>query len=569
MSAQTSDSPLRVVLLLDAPSLARWAASIVSEMREDPKIHVVGVVYDDRNSASGGATVPRRSFVSRLANAWRHRDSVLLNRYLRFDARRYPAIGTDPFEEIDVTSILGDLPTILARPSRKRFSDYFDEPSLTELRALAPDVCVRFGFRILRGEILGLPRFGVWSFHHGDNRVNRGGPAGFWEVLLGWRATGAVLQRLSEDLDGGVPLARTWIATNPISVHQNRIELFAAAAPLLMRKLRDVQRRGQSALAPTRGEPTFVPYSDRLFVAPTVWQLALGILRISWRLTARKWHAMRYVEQWQLEMAIDTRKAAANNVPQSAPFRGKQLTPPMDRFWADPFPVLHQDRRFVFFEELVHTEGLGRIVVMEIGLDGACSPARVVLKRPYHLSYPTVIVYGGEHYLLAEMAAHGRQELFRATNFPYEWEYACDFDLDQVVVDPTILEHDGLWWLFVGTAPSQEAVCSELSIYYSTSPLSGWRPHPMNPVVSDARSARPAGQLFRSGEDLVRPSQDCTPQYGSAIVFKRVRKLTIHEYEEETIGRFDPHWREGLVGTHTVNAAGGVTMIDARVSRLR
>ena len=63
------------------------------------------------------------------------------------------------------------------------------------------DVAISFGFRILKGRALRIAKHGVWSYHHGDNHINRGGPAGFWEVLEGSPVIGSVLQVLDEDLD--------------------------------------------------------------------------------------------------------------------------------------------------------------------------------------------------------------------------------------------------------------------------------------------------------------------------------------------------------------------------------
>jgi len=38
--------------------------------------------------------------------------------------------------------------------------------------------------------LLNASKYGVWSFHHADNSINRGGPAGFWEIIYkqpsGW-----------------------------------------------------------------------------------------------------------------------------------------------------------------------------------------------------------------------------------------------------------------------------------------------------------------------------------------------------------------------------------------------
>ena len=46
------------------------------------------------------------------------------------------------------------------------------------------------------------------SFHHGDNRVNRGGPSGFWEVLNREPSSGFIIQKLNTELDGGSVLVR-------------------------------------------------------------------------------------------------------------------------------------------------------------------------------------------------------------------------------------------------------------------------------------------------------------------------------------------------------------------------
>ena len=563
MTAQGA-AALRVILLVDSFTLPRWAAGSVVDMLKSSTLTVAGVVVN--GAAEPWAPPPqRRSFPARLRNAWRHRGVVLLGRYLRFDQTRYPAKGADPFDAIDLTEILATIPRITALPRQTKFSDFIDDAALREIKALNPDVAVRFGFRILRGPVLGIPKHGVWSFHHDDNHVIRGGPPGVWEVLLGLPSTGAVLQRLSEDLDAGATIARTWTATNMISVHQTRVELYRAAAPLLVQKLHELQRRGVAALQPI--EPAFRPYAQRLYVAPSLRELISGLASVARRLVMRKVGQLRNREQWRLMIGFDPRQPHDNRTPQSSVFRFKPLIPPDDRFWADPFPVMHDGRHLIFFEELVFGQRYGRICLIEITADGRASAPIVVLERPYHLSYPYVFEYAGSWYMMPEMAARGVQEVFRATSFPNEWELHTTHNFDRIVVDPTLHFDGQRWWLFVGTAPSPESRCDALSLYHSDSPLGPWQPHVANPVVSDARAARPAGRLFRAGEDLIRPAQDGTPGYGTAIVFKRVVRLDVDAYVEETIGRIDPHWAPDVVGTHTINAAGQLTVIDVRVVR--
>lgn len=566
-SAQASSAPpIRVILLVDSYMQPRWVAGSVREMLASECVTIVGVVVNG-TAEPWAPPLERRSLAARLHNAWTKRNAVLLDRYLRLDERRYPAYGDDPFESIDLSAALASIPRITAFPRRTTFSDFFDEPALNGMRALNPDVAVRFGFRILRGPVLGIPGHGVWSYHHDDNRVIRGGPSGLWEVLLGLPDTGAVLQRLSEDLDAGETIARTWTATNTISVNQTRVALYRAAAPLLMRKLRELHRRGADALRPQPAEPTFRPYASRLYVAPTARELIGGLARVMMRLLVRKAGQIRRREQWQLMVGFDSRQSCGNGVPQSSVFRLKPLVPPADRIWADPFPVLHEGRYLIFFEELLFNENVGRISMIEMTPDGRASEARVVLAADYHLSYPFVFEYENGWYMMPEMAAHGVQEVFRATQFPVEWELHKTLVFDQLVVDPTLYFDGVRWWLFVGTAPSPHSDCDELSLYHAASPLGPWVPHVANPVVSDARGARPAGRLFQSGKDLIRPAQDGTPSYGTAVSFKRILRLDLEAYVEEPIGRIDPAWAPDVAGTHTVNAAGQLTVIDARVVR--
>ena len=554
---------ISVVLLIDALRQPRWVAESVIAMLDNPEdVTISGIVLNGKADSVMGAV--RRRLPDRLVNAWRKRDKVALERFLQFDAKRYPAGSADPFEEVDMTSALAQIPRHVAQPRQTAFSDFFDDPTMEYIRAIAPDVAVRFGFRILRGPVLSIPTHGVWSFHHGDNMVNRGGPAGFWEVLLGWPATGALLQRLSEDLDGGSTLARTWVATNPVSVHQNRATLYPAAAPLLLRKLRQLRQRGPIALTPPHGEPAFLPYSNRLYFTPSLRELTTGLTNVFKRLANRKVTFMRTREQWQLAYAYDAKRPADNEIPQAAAFRFKAIEPPADRFWADPCAVHHDGRTFVFFEELLYSNEKGRIAVIELGPSGPIGAPRVVLEQDTHLSYPFVFSHDGAWYMMPEMFETGRQEIFRATAFPDRWELFSHVDLGAPVVDATLHRDGDLWWLFAGTRPSEQSECNELSLWFGDSPLGPWTPHPANPVVSDARSARPAGRLFRMGGELIRPAQDGTPVYGSAIAFRRVARLDRETYAEEPSGRMEPNWDASLVGTHTITASGPHTVIDLR-----
>ena len=79
------------------------------------------------------------------------------------------------------------------------------------------------------------------------------------------------------------------------------------------------------------------------------------------------------------------------------------------------------------------------------------------------------------------------------------------------------------------------------------------RPHPLNPIVRDIHSARPAGRIFRQDEKLIRPAQDNSRRYGYAIKFNRIVKLSETEYEEITESSFEPPCQGKILATHTYN----------------
>jgi methionyl-tRNA formyltransferase len=110
-------------------------------------------------------------------------------------------------------------------PITTRFVHRFPDDAIEQIREKKLDVLIRFGFNILRGEILTAARYGVWSYHHGDNDYYRGGPAYFWEVLEGNPVSGATLQVLTEELDAGTVLYKGLFATHAgFSQVRNRVQ---------------------------------------------------------------------------------------------------------------------------------------------------------------------------------------------------------------------------------------------------------------------------------------------------------------------------------------------------------
>src|SRR5207302_11121840 len=104
---------------------------------------------------------------------------------------------------------------------------------------------------------------------------------------------------------------------------------------------------------------------------------------------------------------------------------------------------------------------------------------------------------------------------------------------------------------------------TRMMLWYATGLTDEWRPHALNPVKIDARSARGAGSPFVYDRALVRPSQYCSTGYGTKVVFNQILTLTPSEFEEKPIGELVPspvgQYSRGL---HTFSCDVSIAMID-------
>ena len=192
--------PLRVGFLLDSLTQPRWVLKIINELRLSGFVEICLVVKNEAEDEQR---------LGRLQSYWKNRNFLLYALYNRVDARASLA-EADAFEEVDTAELLAGVPVLGVMPIMKKFSDWFPDDAVEKIRSYDLDVVISHGFRILRGEALRIAKHGVWSYHHADNLVNRGGPAGFWEVMDEAAISGAVLQVLSEDLDNGEVINRAW-----------------------------------------------------------------------------------------------------------------------------------------------------------------------------------------------------------------------------------------------------------------------------------------------------------------------------------------------------------------------
>ena len=263
------------------------------------------------------------------------------------------------------------------------------------------------------------------------------------------------------------------------------------------------------------------------------------------------------------EAALDPRNAFLD------PGAWSTIPSPKGRFYADPFLWRGEaGERHLFFEDYCYQTSRARIshLTMEEVTRHVPSAPRVVIERPYHLSYPFLFRHDGHVYMIPEMAEHRTLEVYKADPFPTRWVPHKVLMRDVIAVDTTLHRDGDTWWMFTTIGEPGGSYWDELSLFYADDPFGTWHPHPMNPVVSDCRSARMAGNVFRDGSGrLIRPAQDCDKSYGAALVFCEIVECTKTSYVERILSRQEPP--PGCQGVHTWNTEDDLAVTDFKMSR--
>ncbi|MGQ0523013.1 MAG: glucosamine inositolphosphorylceramide transferase family protein [Betaproteobacteria bacterium] len=520
---------LRLGLFVDSPLQPHWIAEAFQKVASSAIAEVTVFACDET----------RQRETSRL---WRLYGSI--------DARCFGA-DSNIWE-------LSDLRTQIAAHHSVRLCRDGSLPSRAFVASLRLDVAFVVGD--LHPALLeGLAQHGVWRYCFGGDGRGTPDSAGFPETLGGLPLTCCGLAVRFGTGEERI-LYRSWSRTHPFSVARTRQNVFLKCAEFPIRALTSLHRTGRVAVT---GGGWDIGADSIQVPAGTAASVA-AISRLGARLARRALQKLLYVDQWFLAYRFGSGERWESDLRQY-----RRLMPPKDRFWADPFAVHRNGRYFIFFEDLPFASGKGHISMVEVRRDGTTSPPVRVLERDYHLSYPFLMELGGQLYMVPETLQNRSVELYRCIDFPTRWRLERQLMRDARFADATLHQADGRWWMFVNIGfPGAEAY-DELHLFHAERLEGHWQAHPDNPVKSDARSARPAGKLFRRNGILYRPAQICAPLYGSGVSVNRVLHLSRHTYAESEEERIVPAAASGILGLHTVNRAGDLAVIDGFTRRSR
>jgi hypothetical protein len=246
-----------------------------------------------------------------------------------------------------------------------------------------------------------------------------------------------------------------------------------------------------------------------------------------------------YAPHWRVGWRFNDGPDVLDRLSLEGP-RWNVLADPGDHFYADPFPIEREGRTVLFFEDLDHRHGRGVISAVEFGPTGPLGPARVALDEPWHLSYPFLVEDAGALWMVPESSAAGDVALYRCVEFPWRWERTATLLSGVEAADSTLFRHEGRWWMTSVVRPPCGGYSDTLHLYHAPTLQGPWEPHPANPVLIDAGTARPAGPVTSRGGALWRPIQDCELGYGVGLRFARIARLDREGFAQEVRATLRP-----------------------------
>jgi hypothetical protein len=416
------------------------------------------------------------------------------------------------------------------------------EEVLAQAKELNLDLALKFGMGLLRGSAKFPAREGILSFHHGDPLHYRGRPVGFYELRDDADYVGAVVQRLTDTLDGGEFLAYGRFRLLRDNYRATLESVFTGSEALLPK-----------ALAQLGKGPVLNGKLGRNYRLPSNATVAKFLAKLVKRKLARLIYGVFYRKAWrQVRATAPVASLTSGDLTLSG-----VDTPPTAgaAFVADGF-FLDPQAQTIVCEVMPAQSAFGAI--MAVKPDGASHP--ILAERGRHFSYPFVVRENGRTFLVPEVA--GWSAPFLVEIDPTTLKEVARVALlgleDHRLLDPTILRHDGRYWLFATQAIGHRG--GDALHVWSAPDLHGpYVGHRQNPIVLDPARARPGGGVLVQDGALFRLGQDNSRGYGAALTVSRIDTLTLEDYAETPVGRIT---LKGLSGPHTLDMAGDTVLVD-------
>jgi len=427
-----------------------------------------------------------------------------------------------------------------------------NQPSLSseiiaQLKKKELDFIIDFSMAKVPKELFQIPRQGVWKFQFSDPQKYKNGAPCFWEIFCQNPVTSAYLQRLTDDPDSLEVLHEGHLKT-AVSYLKNFEKIHKEATSWPM-KICENLRNGKEEIT---SESIYIK-AKKMWHSPTnLVMLTFPLIQLKLRLK-QVWKQLFFTDYWNIGIAdVPIHEFLNPNIKPSVHwFSGQSKS----RFLADPFGVNYNEQLHIIYEDLKFDEGRGKIASFLFD-DGKFTENEIVIDEAFHMSYPFLFEREGHIYCIPETYQANQVRLYKAVEFPKQWSFEKVLIENYAGIDNTLFEIEGIWYLF--STDKHSGPHYNLNIHYASEVLGPYTAHPKNPVKTDIRSVRPAGNLFKHKGALFRPAMDY-----SEITINKITEISRLNFKEESYQLIQPFENSYFSDkVHTLSSIGSYTLVD-------
>lgn len=520
---------INYAVMVNGHSIKRWQAETIQQLNESGLCRCVLIISNPEVKSR------KRNIFLKLFS--RHSlYNFLLNRYFDVEAEQ-------------MTELPAGVPMIEVAADQKGATHYFAESDIQKIKEFQPSFILRFGYNILRGDILDAAPHGIWSFHHGDERNFRGGPFGFHEIRTKTPVTGVILQKLTSRLDAGHVLLRREYITVMHSWKEMRQRLLAANTDMVLLAVKMyIVHKEIVPIASTSKAP--------IYKVPGAWRLSLFVLKLWVRRISFHINRLLVYESWHVESGQIYSSPLVPVLPTvtnvSASYDGI--------FYADPFLLQTADNLCILSEHFSYNRKLGSIAATIPGQETI-----TWMQKDTHLAYPYVFSHNNEQWVIPENAESGQCIAYRVDNKLNITDQVVLLDLP--AVDPSLVVHEGRFYLFCGL--KDQLTNEKLFVFWSDSFGGPYMPHELNPVKVSPVGSRPGGTMLNWQGDLYRPAQVSDICYGYKVIIYKILKLSPQSFVEKEKHEINPAiFGKEYTGLHTYSVSGNHYAVDLKTHRV-
>lgn len=529
-------SKLRYGIMINDKALQEWQLESLKHLERKTGAKLCVTILKSKNETKSS------SLVSKFNKFF------FFKAYLKFIVKP----NSLSMQKRDITDLISTSRLLNVKTIKKgKYSEYFSDEDIETIKSLDLDFIVRFGFNIIRGEILTTAKYGIWSYHHDDPSVIRGGPPCFWEMYHSFTTTGSILQRLTDKLDGGIVLYEGQFPTHPFSYKKNLDQAYMESSKWLSLVAKKIQLNSSQEM---KVKPKV---TDKIFKTPTTSQFMYFLIKCLLNYSHILFLKLFTLEIWNVAIS----KMTIGDIIHKKSINEAKLQwlpkLPNGEFVADPF-IYETEGNVKCLLEHFRYGGKGKISEVS-NFKSKTYVGQEVINDNFHYSYPNIFSYKEELYFIPECFESRSLKLYKKVND--KWTYIKPLLVNVKIIDATLLYHNERYWFFCSLADQGPNV----NLYiYSCDKLDGdYISHPLNPVKTDITSSRPAGSFIFDKGGIYRPAQNCSRSYGGSLIINKLEELSETKFSENFYCELSPvsDYPDGL---HTLTYSENYIAIDGK-----